>query len=88
MTGSTTYPFPDSTWEGWRERRINQAAHVGSGTMEELRELVHNYNEMQALACCGIRMDPYTPCNGSTGNLCMQCPRLKGVALVPTRLPG
>lgn len=88
MSASCTYPFPDVTWEAWHARRREADANVHSGTMQELRQLVHNYNEAQAQACTGIRMDLFNPCNGSPEHLCMQCPRRNGAALVQTPLPG
>jgi hypothetical protein len=54
--------------------------------MAALTQLVHNYNHTQMMACVGVRMDPYAPCNGSFGNLCMQCPRKKGLQLTPKQL--
>lgn len=55
--------------------------------MAELTRLVSNYNHTQGMACTGMRLDPYTPCNGSAGQLCMQCPRRKGLNLTPAVLP-
>jgi hypothetical protein len=69
-----------------QERRC--APRVSDGNMADLSKLVHNYNETQGMACVAIRMDPYTPCNGTHGRLCMQCPRKKGLALVVTPIPG
>lgn len=63
-----------------RDRRI-------ANDMNELTRLVSNYNHTQGMACTGMRLDPYTPCNGSAGQLCMQCPRRKGLNLTQAILP-
>jgi len=72
----------------WRERRMDAHRKQQQPSVEELQRLVHNYNETQGMACTGFRMDPYTPCNGDFGRLCMQCPRKKGLAITHTQLPG
>ena len=72
----------------WSEERRAVQARKSDGELAELRKLVHNYNETQGMACTAIRMDPYTPCNGTMGNLCMQCPRRKTAALITAPIPG
>lgn len=56
--------------------------------LADLRQRVAAYNDQQGMACQGLRMDPYNPCNGDMGRLCMQCPRKKAVALVTAPIPG
>lgn len=70
------------------EEQIMNLHALPAHGMAQLRELVDNYNMTQGMACAAVRMDPYSPCNGMHGRLCMQCPRKKGAALVTETIPG